>query len=67
MMSMFAAFAGVGAAIGAGIGGLTLILFEYERLGIILGSMGLIAAIIFKFLTVDPTRSTLTPVETATE
>jgi predicted MFS family arabinose efflux permease len=54
MMSLFAAFTGIGVAIGAGIGGLTLILYNYEMLGIILGSMGMIAAIIFKFLTVDP-------------
>jgi MFS family permease len=60
MMSLFAAFAGVGAAVGAGIGGLALIFFDYERLGIILGSMGIIAAIIFKSLTVDPTRRTVT-------
>jgi predicted MFS family arabinose efflux permease len=60
MMSLFAAFAGVGAAIGAGIGGLALIFFDYERLGIVLGSMGIIAAIIFKFSTVDPTRRTVT-------
>jgi DHA1 family inner membrane transport protein len=56
MMSLFAAFAGVGAAIGAGIGGLALILFDYERLGIILGSMGMIAAVVFRLFTVDPTR-----------
>ena len=63
MMSLFAAFAGVGAAIGAGVGGLILILYDYERLGITLGSMGIIAAIIFKFVTVDPTRRPLTHVE----
>jgi predicted MFS family arabinose efflux permease len=63
LMSLFAAFAGMGAAIGAGIGGLTLILYDYERLGIILGSMGIIAAIIFKFATVDPTRPALLHVE----
>jgi DHA1 family bicyclomycin/chloramphenicol resistance-like MFS transporter len=56
MMSLFAAFSGIGVAIGAGIGGLTLIFFDYERLGIILGSMGIIAALIFRFFTVDPTR-----------
>jgi predicted MFS family arabinose efflux permease len=56
MMSLFAAFTGIGVAIGAGIGGLTLILYNYEVLGITLGSMGIIAAIIFKFVTIDPTR-----------
>jgi predicted MFS family arabinose efflux permease len=56
MMSLFAAFAGIGAAIGAGIGGLALIFLGYEWLGIILGSLGIMAAIIFKFLTVDPVK-----------
>jgi predicted MFS family arabinose efflux permease len=57
MMSLFGAFTGGGAAIGAGIGGLTLILYNYEVLGITLGSMGIIAATIFEFITVDPTRA----------
>ncbi|MGP8070689.1 MAG: MFS transporter, partial [Candidatus Bathyarchaeia archaeon] len=56
MMSLFAMFAGVGTAIGAGIGGLALIVYGYGVLGIILGSMGVVAAIVFKFETVDPTR-----------
>jgi DHA1 family inner membrane transport protein len=55
MMSLFAAFSGIGAAIGAGIGGLMLILYNYEVLGMILGSMGIVAAVVFRFLTVDPT------------
>jgi predicted MFS family arabinose efflux permease len=54
MMSLFAAFTGVGAGIGAGIGGLTLIFYNYQTLGIILGSTGIIAAIVFKFVTDDP-------------
>jgi len=54
MMSLFTMFAGVGTAIGAGIGGLALINYGYEALGITLGSMGLIAAVIFKFAAVDP-------------
>jgi MFS family permease len=57
MMSLFAAFTGIGVVIGAGIGGLTLILYNYEVLGMILGSMGIIAAIIFRFLTIDPTSN----------
>jgi len=57
MMSLAYAFVGVGFAIGAAIGGLTLILYDYEELGIILGGMGIIAAIIFQFVTVDPTKT----------
>jgi len=57
MMSLFAAFTGIGAAIGAGIGGLTLILYNYEVLGMILGSMGIVAASVFGFLTIDPTSN----------
>jgi predicted MFS family arabinose efflux permease len=59
MMSLFTMFAGVGTAIGAGIGGLALIVYGYGALGIILGSMGIIAVIVFKFATVDPTTSEL--------
>ena len=58
IMSLSYAFVNVGSAIGAAIGGLTLILYDYEELGIILGSMGILAAIIFQFVTVDPTEST---------
>jgi MFS family permease len=65
MMSLFAAFTGIGVVIGAGIGGLTLILYNYELLGIILGSMGIIAAIIFRFLTVDPTSNFRAPIHRA--
>ena len=57
MMSLFGAFSGIGAAIGAGIGGLALILYNYEVLGMILGSMGIVAAVVFRFLTVDPTSN----------
>lgn len=53
MMSLSYAFVGIGSAIGAAIGGFTLIFYDYEELGIVLGSMGIIAAIIFQFLTVD--------------
>jgi len=58
MMSLFTMFAGVGTAIGAGIGGFALIVYGYGALGISLGSMGVIAAIVFKFATVDPTAKT---------
>ena len=53
MMSLSYAFVGMGSTIGAAIGGFMLIFYDYEELGIVLGSMGIIAAIIFQFLTVD--------------
>lgn len=58
LMSLSYAFVGVGSAIGAAIGGFTLIFYDYEELGIIMGSMGLIAAVVFRFITVDPTENT---------
>ena len=59
MMSLSYAFIGIGSTLGAAVGGLTLILYDYKELGIILGSMGIVAAIIFQFATTDPTeRST---------
>jgi predicted MFS family arabinose efflux permease len=62
-MSLQYAFVSIGSTIGAAIGGLTLILYDYKELGIILGSMGIIAAIIFQFATTDPTESTVIPLQ----
>jgi len=53
MMSLTHAFVSIGSTIGAAIGGFTLIFYNYEELGIVFGSMGIIAAIIYQFLTVD--------------
>jgi len=57
MMSISTAAMNMGEAIGAGIGGLTLLLFGYEVLGISLGAIGIAAAIIYHLLTTDPTRT----------
>jgi predicted MFS family arabinose efflux permease len=57
MMSLFSAIRSLGAALGAGIGGLMLLLYDYGFLGISLGAMSIIAAIIFYFYTTDPTKS----------
>jgi DHA1 family inner membrane transport protein len=56
MMSMSTAAMNLGEAIGAGIGGLALLLFGYEVLSISLGAMVIAAAIIYHTLTTDPTR-----------
>jgi len=53
MMSLSYAFVGVGSSLGAAIGGFMLIFYSYEELGLVLGSMGIIAALIYQLLTVD--------------
>ena len=56
MMSVSSASGGLGSVLGTGIGGLSLLLFDYEELGISLGSLAILAALIYQILTVDPTR-----------
>jgi predicted MFS family arabinose efflux permease len=56
MMSIDTAAINLGYALGTALGGLTLLSFDYEGLGIVLGVMGVAAAIVFHFLTTDPTR-----------
>ena len=53
MMSMNSAAMSLGNAFGSAIGGLALILFNYEIMGSILGAMGLASAMIFYLLTMD--------------
>jgi predicted MFS family arabinose efflux permease len=55
MMSIDSVALNLGAALGAAIGGVTLLSFDYEGLGTVLGTMGIIAAIVFYLLTTDPT------------
>jgi predicted MFS family arabinose efflux permease len=57
MMSINSAALNMGSAVGAAIGGLVLVLFDYEALGLTLGALGVVAAIVFHLLTVDPTRT----------
>jgi DHA1 family inner membrane transport protein len=56
MMSMDTAAFNLGSALGTALGGLVLLSFDYEGLGIVLGVMGVAAALVFYFLTTDPTR-----------
>lgn len=58
MMSLYGACSGIGGAIGAGIGGLALIVSGYGLLGIIVGSLGVVGSIIYHFATVDPSTDT---------
>ena len=57
MMSMNSAAVNIGTALGAGIGGLVLLLYDWEFLGISLGTVGIIAAVIYYLLAIDPTRT----------
>jgi len=53
MMSINSAALSLGNALGSALGGLALVLFNYEAMGSILGVMGLAAALIFYLLTID--------------
>lgn len=55
MMSINSAAVSAGGALGAAVGGLELVLFNYGILESTLGAMGFAAAIVFYFLTMDPT------------
>ena len=57
MMSINSAAQSLGSTLGAAIGGLALDLYGYDVLGTILGASGVVAAIIFYFLAIDPTRT----------
>ncbi len=54
MMSINSASSRVGEAVGAGLGGIVLVIFSYEILGIALGLMSFIGSIIFYFFVIDP-------------
>jgi len=55
MMSIDTAAINLGSAFGTALGGLALLSFGYEGLGIALGVMGVAAAVVFYLLTTDPT------------
>jgi len=57
MMSVSSTASNLGSALGAGVGGLTLLLFDYEGMAISLGVMGVAGAVIFRLLATDPTRT----------
>lgn len=56
MMALTSAARSIGGALGAGIGGAALLLWNYEGVSLILGAMVFISALVFSFLVVDPTR-----------
>lgn len=57
MMSISAASANMGSALGSGLGGLALLLYNYEAVGPSLGLLGLASAIIVYLIVVDLTRN----------
>jgi DHA1 family inner membrane transport protein len=57
MMSLNAAFYALGSALGSGIGGMALLLYGWESMGLALGAVGLAAAVIVQVLAEDPTRT----------
>ena len=57
IMSLNSAAWSAGIALGAGIGGLALIWWDYAGVGLVLGSMSLAATLIYYFLVVDPANT----------
>jgi predicted MFS family arabinose efflux permease len=57
MMSLDTAVINIGSALGTVAGGLALLYLNYEGLGIVLGAIGIFAAIVFFLLAKDPTKS----------
>ena len=55
MMSLTSAAQSLGSALGAALGGAILVLSDYLIMGSVLGALGIVAAIIFYFLALDPT------------
>jgi len=57
MMSLDTAAINLGSAFGTIIGALALITFDYEGLGLTLGTLGIIAALVFTLFAKDPTKT----------
>lgn len=56
MMSLNSGFISLGAALGSAIGGLALTYGDYSVLGVSLGFLGIVAALIYYLFTNDPTK-----------
>ena len=61
MMSIHTGMQSIGSALGAGIGGLALILYDYELVGISLGILAVIGAIVISVFAVDPIQNKRIP------
>ena len=56
IMALNSAAGNLGMAIGAGIGGIVLLAYDYGMVGISLGALGVLGTLIYRLLVVDPTR-----------
>jgi len=57
MMSLSTAGESLGSALGAGVGGYVLLMGDYRLIGLVLGIMGIISAIIIQLYAIDPTKN----------
>jgi len=55
MMSLNRAVTQVGFSVGSGFGGVLLLLYDYKLMFVGLGALGILSAIVFQWLTLDPT------------
>ncbi len=53
MMSLIGAFSGIGSLLGISLGGMILNLFDFQAMGVLLGSFGLVSAAIVFLLAKD--------------
>ena len=56
MMSLTSAAQSLGSALGAALGGVLLVLYNYRIMGSTLGALGIVAALVFYLLSRDPTK-----------
>ena len=59
MMSSNTAGYNLGSALGSALGGVMLVWWGWEAFGVVLGSLGIVASLVYHLLTLDPTVSSL--------
>jgi len=59
MMSLSRAGTQLGFSVGSGLGGVSLLLYGYQGMFLLLGSFAIVSAIMFHFFTVDPLKSSI--------
>ena len=56
IMSLSSATGNIGVALGSGLGGFTLLWYDYKTLGMSLGVLGILAAIIYQLFVIEPVK-----------